>query len=668
MQNEQEIPYLHVFSETEQNKLVQQPVALPGETTTQAANYEETINALALEVAGQARMKLMMAFRFLDTALWKMPSVIGWHPLSLATDGRQLLVSPLYTLSRFEEGMNEVVRDYLHLLLHCVFRHPLDEDHINVSAWSLACDIVVEAIALDMTENRFICENDQQRREELAAIEKDLGRISPAKLYRIFADAEVNGPRAQGAGFSAARVWDLRMLFQRDCHELWANAKHRQEQGENPNDEQAIRKRNLSDRLQDTPQDSQSESQESQESQEQEGEQSSDQAQAQAAQAQAGTGGDDEREQDSNSAATGEQAGERSDEQQEQQEQQERAADEANDEEQEASREQGEQANNAHTMSIEDLQALLESEDDAAGSDAEDADDSDADADPDATDSADPDAADPDADADPAADAADPERQAAQEQALRDALQKQREEWEEIAKQIEMDVQSFSQGSGSGQELSQNLAVANRRLANYRDFLRQFATMGEDMKINDDEFDYIYYTYGLNTYGNMPLVEPLEYQESNRVREFVIALDTSGSCSGALIRNFVTRTYDILRESEGFGDKVNIHIIQCDNKIQTDLKIENAQDLEKYCREFQAYGFGGTDFRPVFDYVQELIDKGEFENLRGLIYFTDGLGTFPPVAPAYETAFVFMDDGARNITVPPWAMRVVMDEEEIYGL
>ena len=232
-----------------------------------------------------------------------------------------------------------------------------------------------------------------------------------------------------------------------------------------------------------------------------------------------------------------------------------------------------------------------------------------------------------------------------------------------------MDLQSFSQGKGDNSKaLSQNLAIANRRLANYYDFLRQFATMGEDMKINDDEFDYIYYTYGMDTYGNMPLVEPLEYQESNRVREFVIALDTSGSCSGELIRNFVTRTYDILRESEGFGDKVNIHLIQCDNKIHADLKIENVQELEKYCQQFQAFGFGGTDFRPVFEYVNELCDQGEFENLRGLIYFTDGLGTFPTTPPAYETAFVFMDDGASRIDVPPWAMKVVMDEEEIFGL
>ena len=217
--------------------------------------YDDVINALALDVVGEARMKLMMAFRFLNTALWKMPTVVSSHPMALATDGKQLVVSPLYTIARFQEGMNEITRDYLHLLLHCVFRHPLDEEHINAAAWSLACDVVVESIALEMTEQRCVCANDAQRREEIAAIQKDLGHLSPAKLYRIFADAEAGGARARQAGFNPARVWDLRQLFQRDCHDAWANVRHSREGEQKSEDDQGIRKRNLSDRLQDKPED-----------------------------------------------------------------------------------------------------------------------------------------------------------------------------------------------------------------------------------------------------------------------------------------------------------------------------------------------------------------------------------------------------------------------------
>ena len=53
------------------------------------------------------------------------------------------------------------------------------------------------------------------------------------------------------------------------------------------------------------------------------------------------------------------------------------------------------------------------------------------------------------------------------------------------------------------------------------------------------------------------------------------------------------------------------------------------------------YGGGGTDFRPSFAYIDSLIEKGEFTNLRGVIYFTDGYGTYPSQMPAYDTAFVY---------------------------
>ena len=37
--------------------------------------------------------------------------------------------------------------------------------------------------------------------------------------------------------------------------------------------------------------------------------------------------------------------------------------------------------------------------------------------------------------------------------------------------------------------------------------------MRETVQIDTDAFDYIYYDYGLRTYGNMPLIEPLETKE-----------------------------------------------------------------------------------------------------------------------------------------------------------
>ena len=76
-------------------------------------------------------------------------------------------------------------------------------------------------------------------------------------------------------------------------------------------------------------------------------------------------------------------------------------------------------------------------------------------------------------------------------------------------------------------------------------------------------------------------------------------------------------------------------------------------------------GFGSTDFRPVFEFTQKLIDKKEFANLKGLIYFTDGFGIFPAKKPAFDAAFVFVDDGYNNLDVPAWAIKLVLQKDEI---
>jgi hypothetical protein len=75
---------------------------------------------------------------------------------------------------------------------------------------------------------------------------------------------------------------------------------------------------------------------------------------------------------------------------------------------------------------------------------------------------------------------------------------------------------------------------------------------------------------------------------------------------------------------------------------------------------------GGTDFRPVFDYVDSLEQKKEFTNLKGLIYFTDGYGRFPLKMPHYQTAFVFVNDDPDSIPqVPPWAIKLVLSPRDL---
>ncbi|MDO4285550.1 MAG: VWA-like domain-containing protein [Eubacteriales bacterium] len=242
------------------------------------------------------------------------------------------------------------------------------------------------------------------------------------------------------------------------------------------------------------------------------------------------------------------------------------------------------------------------------------------------------------------------------------------DDWKELSERAQTDIQTYSKERdiGIGNFLA-NVSANIRDRQDYTEFLRRFSTIGEEMHLDDDSFDYIYYTYGLQHYRDMPLIEPLEYRETNRIREFAIAIDTSGSCQGDVVKRFLQKTYSILKTSESFFEQVNVHIIQCDAAVQHDEKVTSDEEFERYMKNVTLSGFGGTDFRPVFTYVDHLIADHEFQNLKGLLYFTDGQGTYPEKMPDYKTAFVFLEEDfhVRRPTVPPWAMQVEVREDEL---
>lgn len=238
--------------------------------------------------------------------------------------------------------------------------------------------------------------------------------------------------------------------------------------------------------------------------------------------------------------------------------------------------------------------------------------------------------------------------------------------WREIDEKMETDLETFSkEASEQNGDLLGELKVENRERHDYKEFLRKFSVFREEMGVDPDTFDYGFYSYGLSLYGNMPLIEPQETREVKKITDFVVVIDTSMSCSGELVRRFLEETYSVLKENDSFFRKVNIHIIQCDEKVHADVKVTSREELKEYMEHFQLYGEGGTDFRPAFEHVEELLRAGEFEDLKGLIYFTDGYGTYPEKMPVYRTAFVFLEEDYRDAEVPPWAIRLILREEDL---
>ena len=244
--------------------------------------------------------------------------------------------------------------------------------------------------------------------------------------------------------------------------------------------------------------------------------------------------------------------------------------------------------------------------------------------------------------------------------------QRQDQQWADRSQRTQTGLETALAAQGTGGEaVLEQLRVANRDDVDYRAFLRRFAVPREVLEVDGDAFDYVFYTYGLRLFGNMPLVEPPETREEKRIEDFVIAVDTSMSTSGELVREFLRCTYAILRSTQTFSRKVNIRLIQCDDQVRSDTVLHDLGELEELMDHFQLSGGSATDFRPVFAHVEQLLAQGAFTRLRGLIYFTDGMGIYPKKRPPYETAFVMMEDPAIRVEVPPWAIRLTLTEPEL---
>lgn len=243
----------------------------------------------------------------------------------------------------------------------------------------------------------------------------------------------------------------------------------------------------------------------------------------------------------------------------------------------------------------------------------------------------------------------------------------QQNRWKDIRDRMETELETFSKEAAEDSKgLAEQIHIENRERYDYREFLRKFCVLKEELQVDLDSFDYIFYNYGMELYGNMPLIEHQETREVQKIEDFVIVIDTSMSCKASLVQKFLEETYSILSQSESFYRRFCIHILQCDEWVQSDIVIENQRQLAAYMEQFQVKGMGGTDFRPAFEYVNLLLAKKTFRKLRGLIYFTDGYGRFPLKKPAYDTAFVFFREDYQDVDVPPWAIKLILDQQELY--
>ena len=113
---------------------------------------------------------------------------------------------------------------------------------------------------------------------------------------------------------------------------------------------------------------------------------------------------------------------------------------------------------------------------------------------------------------------------------------------------------------------------------------------------------------------------------SSDLLRIVIAVDTSGSVDETLLSTFLGEVGSIMQSYPNY----EIDLITADAKIQSHKVFLPGEALE-----YEVSGGGGTNFRPVFEYIDRQINYPTL-----LLYFTDGMGTFPELGPSYDVMWI----------------------------
>jgi predicted metal-dependent peptidase len=120
-----------------------------------------------------------------------------------------------------------------------------------------------------------------------------------------------------------------------------------------------------------------------------------------------------------------------------------------------------------------------------------------------------------------------------------------------------------------------------------------------------------------------------------------------------MVAKFLGQTKDVIEYLSGNGNKeIDFYLILCDTVIGQEFHITSLEEFPRL-DELRITG-GGTDFIPVFERIEELIEKGGDNGNTALFYYTDGCGRFPDRKPSFDTYFLMEEQDLECFEGPPW--------------
>ena len=147
----------------------------------------EKLNKLALDVLQLSRNTLLVNLRFLDMALSRL-QFFSHNESTYFTNGEFLIYNPTHVLKSYKQEKEATVRDYLHIVMHCIFRHMFMNPTLNRPLWDLACDIAVENVINDLFLKAVDSTRARMQQSEINKIKANVKILTAEKIYNYIKD------------------------------------------------------------------------------------------------------------------------------------------------------------------------------------------------------------------------------------------------------------------------------------------------------------------------------------------------------------------------------------------------------------------------------------------------------------------------------------------------
>jgi len=581
---------------------------MKGKREERRPTAQGSLNDLGSRILNQSRYELSLSMRHLARALDRLPYEMDFNTQRMGTEGERIHFHPEFIFQLFMESPQKLNRLYMHSLLHCLFRHMFKNEDKKEELWNMACDIHVEYVLDSLDVDLLKRPAGEYRENTFQSLEEKIKTLSAERIYQYLEEADLDYD-----------AWErLEREFYKDDHVFWKVIDRKDAPGQEGEGDSDGAPLPLPEDF--TPNDSSLQEDPDGEKRDNEGNTSDEHSEEK-----------DSKDEDSKDIDS-------QNKDSKDIESQNTESKDIDPNEKDGSAQESMPSKDSSGDKEAPFHEDKQGEDSSSGQQGDRKEE-------------------------------DRQRKEQEEREEREAKKKRNDlskEWEDISKRTEQEIEHSSKEKQEEQgSLAWFLRLEQKKYTDFRDFLRRLSVDREEMEVDLDSFDYGYYYYGLEQYGNMPLIEENEYREGRKLQELVIAIDTSHSTKGEMVKGFLEETAGILKQKDAFFQKVKVHILECDDELRKDICLENVEDLEQYSKNFAVKGGYGTDFRPVFRYVSDLQKQGELKNLKGLMYFTDGKGRYPKEAPPYVTAFVFpKGEDIDDDNVPFWAMKLYQREKD----